>query len=233
MKNPTDHNRPLRIFEKALGGGLGAGNLGVVVSPPGTGKVAVVTSIAVDRAMNDRHVLHIALGKSVGGIRAYRDEVLAEIEMSLDLTDRDGWLTRVERHTQIYTYRDGTFSVDRLRHTLDFLAEHAEFRPDLIELQHWPDFHTVPLEEIRALKALAEERRCEIWSTPHAPPDETRDARGMPISLARFDPYISVVVALEPHAEHTNVRFVKVHGHAPATAVHLEFDPATMLLRWR
>ena len=48
-KKPTDRNRPLRVFEKILNGGLGRGNIGVVMSSHGTGKLAVMTCVTVDK----------------------------------------------------------------------------------------------------------------------------------------------------------------------------------------
>ena len=44
----TDSNRPLRVFDRILGGGLGKGNIGVLTSRHGTGKVAILTLIAID-----------------------------------------------------------------------------------------------------------------------------------------------------------------------------------------
>ena len=46
--NLTDANRPLRVLDKVLEGGLGLGNVGVVMARHGLGKVAVLTSIAID-----------------------------------------------------------------------------------------------------------------------------------------------------------------------------------------
>ena len=42
----TDQNRPLRVFDKVLKGGLGAGNLGIIMSRHGTGKTARVLVFA-------------------------------------------------------------------------------------------------------------------------------------------------------------------------------------------
>ncbi|MCA8961604.1 MAG: hypothetical protein KDC38_13865, partial [Planctomycetes bacterium] len=80
-----DSNRPLRVLDKAIGGELGRGNLGLVMSRHGTGKLAVLTSIAIDHAMDSRNTLHVAVGKSLGDVRAYHDEVYAEILRTLGL----------------------------------------------------------------------------------------------------------------------------------------------------
>jgi hypothetical protein len=232
-RKTTERNRPLRVFEKVLQGGLGAGNLGVLLSSHGTGKLAVMTSLTVDKAMDGKNVLHVALGKSVSDIRAYRDEILNEIEESLDLQDRAEILSNVERHTQIYTFRNGALNLAKLAQTLDFLADHAEFRPELIEIQGWPDWRQAAPEEIRALKRFAGAAKCEIWMSVHTSPADIFDGRGVPDYLARSEDSLSVIVALKPEKEHTRIRFIKVHGAAPPSNVNLEFDPTTMLVRWR
>ena len=230
---PTEANRPLRVLERVLGGGLGAGNLGVVVARHGTGKVAVLTCITLDHAMEGKRSLHIAVGKSVSDVRAYDDEVLHELCERLDLHDRGAIQTRVDRHRQIYTFADGRFSADRLAHTLGFLAEHAEFKPELIEIQGWPRFHDLTQADMQALKQAAMEFQCEIWMCAHSHRDDQLDAFGVPLQVARFAEHISVLMTLEPEADHVPIRFVKIHDRTPPEGIHLEFDPKSMLIRWR
>lgn len=230
---PTEVNRPLRVFEKVLQGGLGPGNIGVIMSRHGTGKVAVLTSIAVDKAMDGHNVLHIAMNQSVSDVRAYRDGILHEIEESLAVQDRAETLTMVERHTQIYTYRNSTLTAAQLRSTVRFLSEHAEFKPELIEIQGWPDWREVDDSEVQALKQIAEEWGCEIWATVHTQREDVRDDRGVPDFIARIEHHLAVVVTLEPEAEQIPIRFLKVHGEQTPQNVHLEFDPTSMLIRWR
>jgi len=229
----VDTNRPLRVLDKVLQGGLGKGNLGVLCSRHGTGKVAILTSIAIDKAMDDHQVLHVTVGDSVSDVRAFRDEVLEEIAQSLDIQDRAATLTSVERHSRIHTYRGGTFSIDRLRQTLTFAREHAEFAPELVEVAHWPDFETVSRAELEGLKSLAVDFNCEIWLTAQTRRDTEWDASGFPNILAPFEDLLSVVIALEPQARHMHLRFAKTHDRKPASGIHLYFDPRTMLLRWR
>ena len=229
----TDANRPLRVLEKVIQGGLGAGNIGVLMSRHGTGKVAVLTSIAVDHAMDGRNTLHVALNESVTNIRAYDDEVLHEIAESLDLQDRSRLITNVERHKQIYTYRSGGFSIDRFEETLRFLAERAEFKPEMIELRGWPDFRKATIQDLERLKSCAVEHSCEIWCTAHTTREDQLDGDGVPDYLSRLLDFIEVLIALEPEGSHVNLRFIKTHDQRPPTGIHLEFDPKTMLIRWR
>jgi len=49
---------PLRVFEKSIHGGLGKGNLGVVMSRAGVGKTALLIGIALDDLMRALWVRH-------------------------------------------------------------------------------------------------------------------------------------------------------------------------------
>ncbi len=232
--NLTDANRPLRVLDKVLEGGLGLGNVGVVMARHGLGKVAVLTSIAIDHAMDGRNALHVSVGKSVSSVRAFHDEVLHEILESLNATDHGTHLTRVERHKQIYSFPDvSSFSIDKLESTMEFLDKHAEFRPEMIELSGWPDFGSLEIDSMARLKKLASDWNCELWISAHTHRDDDTDQRGIPNSIAKSLDDIEVLVALESESDHVNLKFLKTHGEPKDTGIHLEFDPTTMLIRWR
>ena len=232
--NLTDANRPLRVLDKVLEGGLGLGNVGVVMARHGLGKVAVLTSIAIHHAMDGRNALHVSVGKSVSSVRAYHDEVRHEILESLNAADHGNHLTRVERHKQIYSFPDAnSFSIDKLESTMEFLDKHAEFRPEMIELSGWPDFDNFESVPMARLKKLASEWNCELWISAHTHRDDDTDGRGIPNVIAKALDDIEVLVALESDADHVNLKFLKTHGEPKDTGIHLEFDPTTMLIRWR
>ena len=56
---------PLRILERSIHGGLGRGNLGVVMARAGVGKTAFLVQVGLDDLMRERDVLHIGIGKNL------------------------------------------------------------------------------------------------------------------------------------------------------------------------
>lgn len=232
-KTWADANRPMRVFEKVLQGGLGAGNVGVVMSRHGTGKAAVLASITIDQAMHGTNCLHVVYGQGVADVRAFDDEILQELCKSLNIAEKGEVFTAVERRKQIYTYQTGQLTPARLRQTLEFLSTHAEFRPGLIFLQGWPDFRALTVDEMRALKGIAVEYHCELWMAAHTSQQDFVNKDGVPDYLAKFMTNISVLVKLEPKDKNVMIKFVKTHDRIPPADPHLEFDPATMLVRWQ
>ena len=71
---------PLRLLEKGLHGGLGAGNLGAACSPAhGVGKTRLPGRRRARRAAARRPVLHVSLDQNVDHVRDYYDTVFEEL----------------------------------------------------------------------------------------------------------------------------------------------------------
>ena len=56
---------PLRLLEKGLHGGLGAGNLGIVLAGHGVGKTSFLVGVAMDELLRKGRVLHVSLSHTV------------------------------------------------------------------------------------------------------------------------------------------------------------------------
>lgn len=223
---------PLRIFERSLHGGLGKGNVGVVTSRKGVGKTAFLTDIALDDLMGERKVLHVTLQHPVDRVADFYDEIFMELARSQNLEDLAETRLAVERNRHILSYRGlREFSLARLRESMEFLAEHAQFQPEALILDGYPDFEEVAEEEIAELRKLAQDFKLELWITAlrHREGQE-RDERDVPAEVARFDDYLSVIVRLEPKSDHVRLRIVKDHENEKLADLHLELDPRTLLV---
>jgi len=113
---------PLRLFEHSIHGGLGPGNIGVVVARHGIGKTAFLVGIALDDAIRGRRVLHVSLDKTVNHVREFYDEIFMDLARSAGLEDLASARLDMERHRLIHTYAGGTFTVEKLRHSMEFLT---------------------------------------------------------------------------------------------------------------
>lgn len=224
---------PLRVFERSIHGGLGRGNIGVVSSRRGVGKSAFLIGVALDDAMRARKVLHISVQHPVERIVNFYDRLFSELVKSCNMEDVDEARLTLERNRHILSYSDHEFEIARVRDSLDFLATHAEFKPEAVVIDGWPDFESVTEEEISALKQLAVDAQVELWITAlrHREGQE-RDERDVPMELARFDELFSVIVRLEPRGDHVKLRLVKDHENTELADLHLELDTRTLLLRW-
>src|ERR671930_499787 len=123
-KEPNKRN-PLRLFDHSIHGGLGAGNIGVVVARHGIGKTACLVGIALDDAMRGRKVLHVSLDKTVDHIREYYDEIFMDLAHSAHLEDLASERSEMERTRRIHTYAGKSFTVQNFRHSIKFLQDYV------------------------------------------------------------------------------------------------------------
>ena len=103
---------PLRLLERGLHGGLGKGNIGLVLAGPGVGKTSFLVGVALDDLLRGEHVLHVSLDQSVSHTRAYYDTVFDELASSTHLEDE------VRVHAETLT--------ERAVHDLGEWPDHAD-----------------------------------------------------------------------------------------------------------
>ena len=225
---------PVRVFERAIEGGLGRGRLGVVLSRHGVGKTAFLTGLALDALLRGRKVLHISTQESVERLRRFYDQLFQALAEQLQLADRAVRQLEMERNRHILVYNRKLFSLEKLEQSVGFLRQAAHFEPSLVIMDGTPRFEQTEEWEMEGVARLARSWDAEIWtsSLTHREGQEC-DARGVPLTVARFDAWLAVIVLLESRGERVRVRILKDHDRAEVADLRLELDPATMLLRWQ
>lgn len=225
---------PVRIFERAIGGGVGKGNLGVVYSRTGGGKTGFLIGLAVDKLLQGEKVLYISTKESVEHINNFFDQIFHAMAGNLDMADVPRNQLRMERNRHILVYNRKMFSLEKLEQSVAFLKDAANFEPDMVIMDGTPRFEKTEPWEIEGIRKLAAEWGAEIWTSSIAHREGMEyDDRGVPTKVARFDDDLAVIVHLEPESDHIKVKICKEHGSEEIAQVQMELDPATMLLRWR
>jgi KaiC/GvpD/RAD55 family RecA-like ATPase len=234
FRREIGERNPLRIFERSIHGGLGRGNLGLVLSRAGGGKTGFMVSVAIDDCLRERNVLHVSTRDSAEKARAFYEEVFRDLAAATAMADRSDQLRKLERHRRIHSFLGGTFGLSKLEVALDYMTRYTDFNPSVVILDGFPDWERATEDELREVKAMATRYDCEIWllGTLHRE-GQKQDPRGVPQEMVRFEEYISVIVRLDPAAEHVRLRLVKDHENGDVADLHLELDPATFLVRWQ
>src|SRR5262247_1405191 len=160
-RKELNERNPLRLFEHSIHGGLGSGNIGVVVARHGIGKTAFLVGIALDDAMRGRKVLHVSLDNTVAHLREFYDEIFMDLAHSSHLEDIPSERLEMERNRMIHTYAGKSFTIPKLRHSVNFLKEYAHFDPACLILQGF-NFDRLTLEEMEELRKLAADFEVEV-----------------------------------------------------------------------
>jgi archaellum biogenesis ATPase FlaH len=236
-RKDVNERSPMRVFEKSMHGGLGRGNIGVVVARPGVGKTALLVQIALDDLLRERKVLHISHEHAVDHVRAYYDEIFHDLAGYMKLDAPEAVRVDIEKNRLIYSHlghvkneppsmRGGSSSINKIIDTVTFARDVAHFEPDVIILDAF-DFANAKPEAIKALRDLATERSVELWiaatvDNRKAPTD------GLPAPLRAVEEHLSVVVFLEPERDNVRLRLLKDHDNAELADLHLRLDPHSM-----
>lgn len=229
----VNERSPLRVFERSIHGGLGRGNLGIVLSRPGMGKSSFLVGIALDDLMRGRKVFHIALEQSVDHVREYYEEIFADLARTTRLDDAASVRLEVERSRLVHTYIGHSFSMVKFRDALNLLREHLHFEPGLVVIDGF-DFAGDHYDDIASMREIVRKLDCELWMSARtyksAPPPQPG---GLPWPLPRYADLVSVVVSLDPAGDRIRLRLLKDHDNPDLSDLYLDLDPQTMLLTER
>jgi len=224
---------PLRILDRSIHGGLGKGNLGVVMARAGSGKTALLVQIALDDLMHDKDVLHVAVGQALDHVQSCYDALFDDLAAYTRLEEREEVRAEIFRHRVIKTFADGTFSPERLEQALALFEGSLGFHPQaiLIDGFRWEGPAEETAAALRAIKSCARRLAAELWISAQT----HRHVMGEhPESLAppceAYADLIDVALFLEPHGPHRSLRLLKDHeGAVPPDGILL-LDADTMRL---
>jgi hypothetical protein len=215
---------PLRVLEQGLHGGLGRGNLGLVLAGHGVGKTPFLVCVALDDLLRGQCVLHVSLGSSVSHVRAYYDTVFDDLAKSSRLEDIARVHADADRARRIRAYAAGSFGAAKLREAVKVESESGA-RPSLVVIEGM-DLAAAGRDEVADLRALAQELDAEIWISVGCDGERV----SLPPALRGVEPLVSVILALEPGPGHVALRVLKDHDNPDVEALRVSLDPKSLLL---
>jgi len=229
-RKELNERSPLRIFENSIHGGLGRGNVGVVVARRGVGKTAFLVGVALDDLMRGRKVLHVALRQPLYKVREYYDGIFEDLAETSRLDDYHATLQEVERNRNIHAYLGSTFSLQKLRSDIALLREYADFTPAAI-LVDGVDFESLTPETVAEFRSIARELDAEMWMSAVTHRESAMNERGIPEPVAHLEPAVDVIVRLYHDGKAVHVHLLKDHDNPNVHEAGVALDPTTMLLK--
>jgi KaiC/GvpD/RAD55 family RecA-like ATPase len=209
----VNEKSPLRILERSTKGGLGPGNLGVVMARAGVGKTAFLVQIGLDDAMRERPVLHVALGQDLGHVHSWYDALFYDLAALTHLENREQVRALMNKNRLIQTYADTDFPHERLDELVQLFAERLDFEPKVILIDgfDWEKGKVVEgAAELDAFKSTAKRLGAELWVTAQTHREGTP---AQPTKLTppcdAYEELIDLAVFLEPEGTHVTVRLLK------------------------
>ncbi len=216
---------PLRLLEKGLRGGLGSGNLGVVLAGHGVGKTSFLVGVALDDLLRSQRVLHVALDQTVAHVRAFYDTLFDELAGATQLQDSALTRSEVDQLRSIRAYRQGELSAAKLREAVAVETQ-TRGKPVCLIIDGL-EANGLQRDELAKIKSLAGELEAEVWISVACSGEKVDE---LPEPLARTADLVSVILALEPGRDSVRLRALKEHDNPDVEALHVALDPRTLLL---
>jgi len=216
---------PVRLLEKGLHGGLGKGNLGLVLAGHGIGKTSFLVGVALDELLRGGHVLHVAIDQTVAHTRAHYDTLFEELAATARLDDAPVVHADMDRRRSIRAVTSASFGAAKLREAVK-IEQETSGAPALVILENF-DAARGSRDELLDMKALAQELGAEIWLSVACPGEKVD---GLPGALASSRDGFGVILALEPEGKTVALRALKDHESTNPSALRVALDPRTLLL---
>ncbi len=216
---------PLRLLEKGLHGGLGKGNLGLILAGHGVGKTPFLVGVALDDLLRGDHVLHVVLGETVAHTRAHYDTVFADLASTTHLEAEAQTHADIDRLRTIRAYAPEGFDAGKLREAIK-VEQEANGTPGLVILEGY-DLATASHDDVAGLKALAEEIQAEVWLSHGCDAESVSE---LPSDVEPVRDQFGVILALEPQTDSVALKALKEHDNPDAQTLRVALDPKTLLL---
>jgi len=216
---------PLRLLDKGLHGGLGVGNIGLVLAGHGVGKTPFLVGVALDEGLRGGRVLHVALDQTVSHVRAHYNGIFESFAQNTHLDDVAVTHQELDKRRSIRAYSPASFSASKLREATKLEVE-AGSQPSLI-LVEGADLASLDRAELQDIRALASELSCEVWLSAAS---ENEAIAELPVDVKKSEDALSVILALEPDTQDVHLRALKDHENPDVSALHVSLDPKTLLL---
>ena len=221
---------PRVLLERDGHPGPGKGRLALVMARAGVGKTAFLTGIGIDAMLGGQNVLHITFDRAVENIRTWYDDLVEELlrrEKKLQ-----HWATiqlEVERRRHIHTYVGSSFSLERLRNSLQLLRDAMEYVPEVILVDRMQENETTR-DTVAGLKAIAAEIGAEIWLACRTHRDSPAAPGHLPEPAAGFEDIVDLAFSLDPHNARVRLKVLKDNDQMMEKDLNILLDPQSFLL---
>lgn len=214
---------PLRILERSIHGGLGAGNLGIVMSRAGAGSTAFLVQIGLDDIMQDKDVLHISLNHSVDHVLSWYEALFADLAETYHLDERGAVKQQLARHRIIQAFPKHEMIASQLEQVVALYKKNISFQPKaiLIDGWNWEGDLIRHAAEIGAFTSIARQLGAELWMSAQTHRSTAAHPVRIPPPCRDLASLIDVAVFLEPEKDHLKVQLLKDHEELHPPETHL------------
>lgn len=230
VRNELIQRSPLRILEKSIHGGVGAGHIGVIASRKGTGKTACLVHIATDQLFQEKHIIHVSFSGRTDHIISWYEDIFSEISRKRDLEDAMAVHDEIIKRRVVMNFNQEGISAEQFLKSLRAMIEDGNFAAKTIVIDGY-DFEKGEAESLVAIRRFAEELGITIWFSASIHRDDPRtNENGVPLLLCPYIDSIAVLITMQPTEHLIKLNLIKDHERYVDEDLHLMLDPKSLLI---
>ncbi|MDR3284874.1 MAG: hypothetical protein LBS97_06840 [Treponema sp.] len=212
---------PVRLFEKAAGGVLSAGEIGLITSKKGLGKTAVLVQFGIDSLLDDKEVVHVSFNQQTSNVITWYQDMFAEFAKKKNVAAPGEILNDLVRKRIILNLNQEV-ALHKMIATIKALAESGIKTSALFIDDLEPAKATI--EDLKALKEFAKEAGITVWISSA---NESADlADNLPGDL---DSLFDAALHLNPRPDGIELQILKFRD-AKKRDSQLYLDSKTLLI---
>jgi hypothetical protein len=231
VKQELIQRSPVRIFEKSIHGGLGAGEVGIISSQSGIGKTSVLVQIALDKLLQTKKVVHVSFTQHTDYVLAWYEDIFDEFVKKKNLENARDVKNEVIKNRVLMNFNQDGVSGEQILRSLRAMIVEGGFKAESLIIDGF-DFTRMSRERISALKTFAGELGISVWysCTVKGEGAGSYDKRGIPLVIGDFADLVDVVIVLEPKQDHIALSVSKDRDVYNPEHLALKLDPKTLLI---
>jgi len=221
---------PIRVFEKAISGGLKSGEFGVIAAPSGIGKTSVLVQIALDKLLQDKKVIHISFNRHTDYVLVWYKDIFNEFIKKRNLQDEKDVKNEIEKKRVLMRFNQEGLTVEQILKSIRALIKEGGFNADSVIIDGL-NFSAIKENHIAAFKAFAVEMGVSIWSSCTVKGTEPLyDKQNIPLVLKDYAKLFEVIIVLEPKQDNITLTVSRDRDARVSENVALRLDPKTLLI---
>jgi RecA-superfamily ATPases implicated in signal transduction len=223
VKQDLIERSPVRNFEKSLGGGVKAGEIGIIASKKGLGKTSILVQLGIDKLLQGSPVVHVSFNQQADHVMTWYEDIFNELAKKKNLDKAADVKADLISKRIVLNFNQDTVKTAQLIKTIKALTEGGS-KPEAVIIDGF-DFNKAIPESMNQMKAFAKEANITIWYSANF---ETTD-KGLPASLKAFEQDLDVVLYLDPKPDCIQIKVLKEHAKSDYTT-DLKLDVKTLLI---
>ncbi|MEW6547968.1 MAG: hypothetical protein AB1407_00765 [Spirochaetota bacterium] len=221
---------PMRILEKSIAGGLGAGNIGIVASRKGVGKTAVLVQLALDKLIQGEKVIHVSFNAHTSYVISWYKNIFDEMAKRRNLENIEDVKDQLVRNRVIMNFTQEGVTVEQITRSLKAMIVDGGFDAKTVIVDGF-DFSRATVERFVKVKEFLGEMGIEAWySCTLSGEDPLFDKNNIPILLREIASLLSVIIIMEPQRDFIHFKVVKDHDRLNPRDLDLKLETKSLLI---